>query len=200
MTGSRIGIWKHILFHVLLLACLSIPSCTSLEVPRVAVFEQGARGDLAAGQTVFAQHDYEASLIEFETALSLSGKKPPGDEALLAMGMVYVDPENPKRNCPKSIATFQRLAKEYPESNLAQPARIWAEILEEQERLERAMSETLQDNENVKRLWNDARRENERLKRLSNETAQENQRLKDMMEQSKAVDVEVKEKKKGRGE
>ena len=230
MGGNRTGVRSHILFYVALLACLSISSCASLEGRRgeETVSVQGAREHLAGGKKALAQHDYQASLQEFEAALSLSGNEPPGDEALLNMGMVYGDPENPKRDNRKSIGSFQRLVKEYPQSNWAEPARIWTEILEERERLRRAMSGTLKDDENVKRLWNDALQENERLKRLSNETAQENQRLKrlsnetaqenqklkqlsnetaqenkklkDMMEQSKAVDVEVEEKKKGQGE
>jgi len=230
MAGNRTGVPKHILFCVTLMICLSIWSCGSLERLQVekAVSEHGARGHLAGGQKALAQHDYQASLQEFEAVLSLSGDKPPGDEALLNIGMVYGDPENPKRDYRKSIAAFQRLVQEYPQSNWAEPARIWMKSLEERERLRHTMLETLQDNERVERLWNDALQENERLKRLSNETAQENQKLKrlsnetaqenqklkqlsneaaqenkklkEMMEQSKAVDVEVEEKKKGQGE
>ncbi|MGA2109240.1 MAG: hypothetical protein ABSH25_16535 [Syntrophorhabdales bacterium] len=230
MAGNQNGIRKRILFYVALLACVSISSCALLEGRRVEnmVSEQGAREHLSGGQKALAQHDYQASLQEFEAALSLSGNKPPGDEALLYMGMVYGDPENPKRDYRKSIGAFQRLAQEYPQSNWAEPSRIWMESLEERERLKHTMLETLQDNERVERLWNEALQENERLKRLSNETAQENQKLKrlsnetaqenqklkqlsnetaqenkklkEMMEQSKAVDVEVEEKKKGQGE
>jgi tetratricopeptide (TPR) repeat protein len=188
MSGNRTGVRKRILFYVALLTCLSISSCASLEkwlVGKTAP-ERGAREHLAGGRKALAQHDYQASLQEFDAALSLSGNKPPGDEALLNMGMVYGDPENPKRDYPKSIAAFQRLAKEYPQGNWAEPARIWTGTLKEQEKLKRAMSENIQ--------------ENERLKRLSNETAQENQRLKDLMEQSKTVDVQIEEKKRGQGQ
>ena len=229
MARNRTGIRKHFLFYVALLACLSISSCALLEGRRVEnmVSEQGARNILQEDKGPSPTR-LSASLQEFEAALSLSGNKPPGDEALLYIGMVYGDPENPKRDYRKSIAAFQRLAQEYSESNWAEPSRIWMERLEERERLKHTMLETLQDNERVERLWNDALQENERLKRLSNETAQENQKLKrlsnetaqenqklkqlsnetaqenkklkEMMEQSKAVDVEVEEKKKGQGE
>ena len=216
MGENWAGVRKHILFCVALLTCLSISSCASLKGWRAekVVPEQGAQEHLAGGQKARAQHNYQASLQEFEAALSLSGNKPPGDEALFNVGMVYGDPENPKRDYPKAIASFQRLAKEYPQSTWAEPARIWMETLKEQERLKQVMSETLQENEKIKRLWNDALKENERLKRLanetaqenqrlkqlSNETAQENQRLKEIVEQSKAVDVEVEKKKRGSGE
>ncbi len=191
MGGNRTGVRKDILFYVTLLICLSISSCALLESQRVekvekAVPEQGAREYLERGQKALAQRNYQASLQEFEAALSLSGNKSPGDEALLNIRMVYGDPSNPKRDYPKSLAAFQRLAKEYPLGSWAEPARIWTETIKEQEKLKRAMSETIQ--------------ENERLKRLSNETAQENQRLKDLMEQSKTVDVQIEEKKRGQGQ
>jgi len=187
MGENLTGLRKHILFYVTLLICLSISSCASLEGRwfEKAVPEQAAREHLAGGQKALAQHNYQVSLQEFEAALSLSGTKPPGDEALLNMGMVYGDPENPKRDYPKSIATFQRLATEYPQSNWAEPARMWTETLKEQEKLKRAMSEALQ--------------ENERLKRLSNETTQEKRRLEQIVEQSKVVDVEVDKKKRDQG-
>jgi len=187
MGGNRTGARKHILLYVALLTCLSISSCASLKgwwVEKV-VPEQGVREHLAGGQKALAQHNYQASLREFEVALSLSGSKPPGDEALLNMGMVYGDPENPRRDYPKSIASFQRLGEEYPQSTWAESARIWTQTLKEQERLKRVMFETLQ--------------ENERLKRLSNETAQENQRLKQIVKRSKTVDIEVDRKKRDQG-
>jgi hypothetical protein len=160
---------------------------------------QGYCKHLVGGQRALAQHNYQASLQEFEAALFMSDNKPPGDEALLHIGMVYIDPENPKRDYPKSMTYFQRLVKEYPYSNWAW-ARIWTETLKEQEGLRRVVSQTLRENERVKHVWNNALQENERLKWLSSETAQENQRLKQIVEQSKAVDVEVEGKKKDRGQ
>ncbi len=182
-TGERM----LVLLCVALVICLSVSSCASLKGSRVekVVPEQGAREDLANGQKALVQHDYEASLQEFEAALSLSGNKPPGDEALLNMGMVYIDPENPKRDCPRALTSFQKLANEYPQSRWAEPARIWSETLKEQEALKQVMFEV--------------RQECEKLKRLSNETAQENQRLKQIAKQSKMVDVEIEKKKKDQG-
>jgi hypothetical protein len=219
MGGNRTGVWNRILLYVVLLACLSIAACASPEVPKANVTvltapPQGAREHLVGGQMALARHNYQTSLQEFEAALSMSGNMPPGDEALLHMGMVYIDPGNPKRDYPKSITYFQRLVKEYPHSNWAGWARIWAETLREQDSLKRVVSQTLEENERVKRLWSDALQENERLKRLSSETAQENQtlkrlsketaqenqKLKQTAEQLKAVDVEIDEKKKDRGQ
>jgi regulator of replication initiation timing len=216
MGGNGTRVRKQIVFFIALLTCLSISSYAFMDGRQVekAMPEQGARERLAGGQKALAQRNYQASLQELEAALSLSGNKPPGDEALFNMAMVYGDPENPKRDYPTSITFFQRLTKEYPQSSWVEPARIWTETLKEQGRLKRVVSETLQENKKVKQLWNDALKaseglkqlsnetaqENQRLKQLSNETAQENRRLKEIIEQSKAVDVEVEKKKKGQGE
>jgi outer membrane protein assembly factor BamD (BamD/ComL family) len=178
---------KYALLYVVLLIYLSISGCTSLEAPRAetVVSWQGAREHLAGGQKALAQHNYQASLQEFELALYLSAGKPPADEALFHLGMAYIDPENPKRDCSKSITSFQRLAREYPQSPWAEPARIWTVTLKEQEALRQGVSE--------------ARQESEKLKRLSNEAALENQRLKQIAKQSRLVDAEIERKKKDQG-
>jgi len=154
-----------------------------------------ARVHAARGQKLLAQHNYENALEEWQTALSISDGKPPADESLLYIGQIYCDPENPKKDFTKSVAFFQRLAREYPESPWADTARIWMEQLKEQERLKKGMSESLQENERLKKQWNETVQENEKLKRLSNESLQENARLKKIVEESKTVDAEIDEKK-----
>jgi len=200
MGGKRTGIGKYVLLYVAALTCLLISSCVSPEAPavnavNVAPQEDWAKLHLAHGQKLLAQRNYEGALQEWQIVLSMSGQKPPADESLLYIGQTYCDPENPKKDFAKSIASFQRLAREYPQSPWADTARIWVEQLKEQERLKRVMSESLQENERIKKQWNEALQENEKLKRLSNESLQENARLKKIVEQSKTVDVEIDEKK-----
>ncbi len=157
--------------------------------------DEGAGEHLARAQKLLIQHNYEGALQEWHSVLSASGGKPPGDEALFYIGQIYSDSLNPKKDFSKSIASFQRLIKEYSQSTWVESARVWAENLKEQERLKRVIFESLQENERLKRSWNDAQQENERLKRVSNETLQENARLKRVVEESKTVDVEIDEKK-----
>lgn len=200
MGGKRTEIGRHILSCVAILTCFLVSSCAVLEHPAVtsvktAPQEDWAKVHVARGQKLLAQRDYEAALEEWQIVLSMSGEKPPADESLLYIGQIYCDPVNPKKDFTKSMASFQRLANEYPESPWADTARIWMGHLKEQEKLRKAVSESLQENERLKKQWNEAIQENEKLKRLSNETLQENAKLKKIVEESKTVDVEIDEKK-----
>jgi hypothetical protein len=67
----------------------------------------------------------------------------------------------------KSIAVFKRLIKEYPQSPWTEQAKIWVQVV--------------QDNENARRV--------------ATTVAQENDKLKRMIEESKKVDIEIEEKK-----
>jgi len=200
MGGKRTEIGKQILSYIAILTCVLVSSCAFSERQAVNGVSpipptDWARVHAARGQKFLAQRNYEDALQEWQTALSMSDGKPPADESLLYIGQIYCDPENPKRDFTKSVAFFQRLAKEYPESPWADTARIWMEQLKEQERLRKGMSESLQENERLKKQWNETVQENEKLKRLSNESLQENARLKKIVEDSKTVDVEIDEKK-----
>lgn len=199
MGGRRTGITKRILLYAPLLTCLLVLGCAAPERPaminNVPPQEDWAKVHLVHGKKLLAQHNYDGALQEWQIVLTMSGGKPPADESLLYIGQTYCDPENPKKDFAKSIAAFQKLAYEYPQSLWADTARIWMGHLLEQERMKRVMFESLQENERLKKQWNDAVQENERLKRLSNETLQENAKLKKIVEQSKTVDVEIDEKK-----
>jgi tetratricopeptide (TPR) repeat protein len=200
MGGERTGMRKHVLLYATLLTCLLVFRCAAPERPAilndVPPPEDWTKMHLVHGKKLLAQRNYDGALQEWQIVLSMSDGKPPADESLFYMGQTYCDPVNPKKDFAKSIASFQRLAKEYPQSPWADTARIWMGHLLEQERLKRVMFESLQENERLKKQWNDAVQENERLKRLSNETLQENAKLKKIVEQSKTVDAEIDEKKK----
>ena len=116
---------------------------------------------------MLARGDYEAALEEDQKALPLSASNPPGDEAQYYMALVYAHPENPKGDYVKSIATFKRLIKQYPQSTWTGQARIWGQVIQQ----------------------------SENAKRLAASLGQENDKLKLMIEESKKVDLEVEEKK-----
>lgn len=125
------------------------------------------RRDLAEGRRLLAAGDYQSALRINETVLKTSAGKPPADEALFNIGIIFAHPGNKSRDYQRSIVSFRRLVKEYPQSPLADQASMWAGVLEE----------------NIK------------LRRASSEAQQENARLKQIIEKSKAVDVEIEEKK-----
>ncbi|OPY81782.1 MAG: hypothetical protein A4E65_01053 [Syntrophorhabdus sp. PtaU1.Bin153] len=126
-----------------------------------------ARPRLVRGRRLFAQGDYDGSLYEMQKILFLSNGKSPADEALFTIGLIYAHPDNPKRDPGKAIASFKRVIKEYPQNSFTSQARMWVDVIQE----------------------------NEKAKRACVEAVQENGRLKQMIEQSKKVDIEIEEKK-----
>jgi tetratricopeptide (TPR) repeat protein len=110
------------------------------------------------------RQDYDGAFKETQKALALSGKNSPGDGALFHMGLIFAHAGNPKKDYGRSLAFFRRMIKEYPQSSLAEQARIWIGILQENEKL----NQTIQN-------------------------------LNLVIEESKRVDIEIEEKKRGKG-
>jgi len=94
-----------------------------------------ARENLLRAQKLLGQGDYEGSINESQKVLSTSARRPPEDEALLNLGLIYAHPGNPKKDYGKSLEFFRRLIRNYPGGVLAEQAKIWVEVLEENEEL-----------------------------------------------------------------
>jgi hypothetical protein len=118
-------------------------------------------------QKLLAKGDYDGFSRENQKVLSLSGNRPPGDEALLNLGLVLIHPGNPKKDFGKSLSFFMRLLKDFPQSHLAEQAKVWIDILQEKEKL-------IQTNEKLNQM---------------------NQKLNEMIEKSKQIDIEIEERK-----
>lgn len=181
MGGKRPGRRKYIHLCIALLACSLISGCAHgkrdvqdvpIEEPqqRVVLHQEDPRGHLVKAGRLFAQGEYEASLQENLRALRLSAGRSPGDEAIFNMGLIAVHPGNPKKDQTKSLALFKRLLTEYPGSPWTDQAKIWIEVIQE----------------------------NEKAKRICAETTQDNVKLRQMIEESKKVDIEIEEKKRER--
>ncbi len=109
---------------------------------------------LLRGQDLFIQGDYEGSLKEYKKVLSLSPNHPPGDVALFNVGLIYAHPKNPRRDPAMSLGVFQRLIKDYPKSPRAEQAKIWVEVIQENETLKQLIEKSKQvdlDIEEMKR-------------------------------------------------
>jgi tetratricopeptide (TPR) repeat protein len=133
-----------------------------------------SEGHLQLGQKLLARGDFEGSLKEHQKALSLSGKNPPGDEALFQIGLIYAHPENPKKDYEKSLDQFKRLVKDYPESPRVDEARIWTGNLQEIQKLKQA---------------------NDRLSQANEKLNQTIENLNQLIQKSKQVDIQIEEKK-----
>lgn len=127
MGRERIRTWKHLCLCIASLIFLLFGGCATLQEMEK---ERDAREYIVRGQDLLAHGDYEGSLKENQKALSLSGKNPPGDEALFNMGLIYSHYGYSKKDYKKSLGLFRRLVKDYPQSRLVEQAKIWIGVLE----------------------------------------------------------------------
>lgn len=99
---------------------------------------------LFRGQELFIRGDYDGSLKEYRKVLALSANRPPGDEAVFHIGLIYAHHRNPKRDLAMSLSFFSKLIKDYPQSPWVEQAKIWAEVLRENETLKKVIEESKQ--------------------------------------------------------
>ncbi len=90
-----------------------------------------AREHILRSPKFLAQGNYEGAISENKKILSLSDPRSPKDEALFNLGLIYAHFGNPQQDLEKSIDFFKTLVKNYPKSPLAEQAKIWVEILQE---------------------------------------------------------------------
>jgi tetratricopeptide (TPR) repeat protein len=87
------------------------------------------RKPLLYSQMLIDRGDFEGALEENRKVLSSYSNRPPGDEALFNMGLIYAHYGNPQKDYEKAFSFFWRLIKEFPQSPLYQEAKIWAGVL-----------------------------------------------------------------------
>lgn len=107
---------------------------------RNSIPEDGAREEntkeerlaerLQKAAELYGHGDFDGGLKVNQDIMSLCGKKPPCDQALFNMGLIYASTNNAKRDYRKSMAMFQRVVKEYPQSPLVPQARTWVGVLD----------------------------------------------------------------------
>lgn len=88
---------------------------------------------LRAAKMLLRQGDYEGALRENERALELARGRPPADEAIFNMGVIYTQPENAEKDEEKASGYFRRVIEEYPESRFAAWAKVWLGMIKEGE-------------------------------------------------------------------
>jgi tetratricopeptide (TPR) repeat protein len=111
---------------------LSLFRCATIEGLRKGL---EAKGSLRRGNRLLAQGNYEGALNEYQRVLSLSSQKPPEDEALFNIGLIYASGRYPKRDYTKSMGYFIKILNDYPQSPFVEQAKIWVGVLYESERI-----------------------------------------------------------------
>lgn len=102
-------------------------------------------------QQFIIQRDFEGALQEDRKILDAFPHRPPGDEALFSMGMIYADDVNPKKDYEKALGFFIRLGKEFPGSPRLEEARVWAGVLETMEKTKQVDIEIEHKKEELRR-------------------------------------------------
>jgi tetratricopeptide (TPR) repeat protein len=142
-TGSR----KHVHFCIAGLILLFLSNCATLHDIKV---RREACDYLKSGRKLLTQGDFQAALEAMEKVLSLSPHRPPEDEALFNIGLLHAHFGNAKKDYTKSVEAFHQLMRHYPKSPLAEQAEIWANVLQENEKLKDSFDSSQQDAERLR--------------------------------------------------
>ncbi len=132
MGGKQTGTGKYFLYCLACLISLSLFGCAAIDE---LIKREEAKGSLRQGHKLLAQGKYEEALNEFQKALALSNQKPPEDEALFNIGLIYASSRYPKRDYKRSMIFFTEVLNDYPQSPLIEQAKIWLGILHENEKM-----------------------------------------------------------------
>jgi len=132
MGRKQIGPRKYIFYSIAFLISLFLFRCAAIDELRT---REEAKGALRQGHRLLGQGNYERALTEYQRVLALSCQKPPEDEALFHIGLIYASSRYPKRDTKKSMDFFTDILNDWPQSPLVEQAKIWLGILHENERM-----------------------------------------------------------------
>jgi tetratricopeptide (TPR) repeat protein len=132
MGRKQIGPRKYIFYSIACLISVSLFGCAAIDELRT---REEAKAALCLGHKLLAQGNYEGALAEYQKVLALSGQKPPEEEALFHIGVIYASSRYPKRDTKKSMDFFTDVLNDWPQSPLVEQAKIWLGMLHENERM-----------------------------------------------------------------
>ena len=107
---------------------------------------------LLSGRELLVQGRYDEALKELQKALAASPRHSLEDEALFLTGVIYAHPGNPKRDHGKSLSHFKKLSKDYPQSPWTELAKIWIQMLQDNDRLNQTVEKLNQTIEKSKQV------------------------------------------------
>jgi hypothetical protein len=87
-------------------------------------------GHLRPVAGLISRGNFEGAMKESQDILARSPKTPPGDEALMVMGLISSHYANPKKDYKKALSYFMRVENEFPRSPLVEEAKIWIGVLQ----------------------------------------------------------------------
>jgi outer membrane protein assembly factor BamD (BamD/ComL family) len=156
------------------------------------------RESLAHAQKLFARKDYDASLTEYRRVLSLAGGRAPADAAFFNIGLIHADPDNPKRDVQQAVRSFKAVIAGFPQSPMADHARIWVAVLDDSDRAKQELETSKQVIERSKLEVERSRQLAEKAKQDAELSRQETEKTREVIEKSKRVDFEIEQKRRER--
>jgi len=91
---------------------------------------------IARSHKVVENQNFTEALQRNMQILEEVGMKKPADEALYNIGLLYAHVDNPAKDYKKSQTYFEILTKQFPESDLAEEARIWLGLFDTIEKIQ----------------------------------------------------------------
>lgn len=146
---------KYVHLCVAGLISLSLFGCGAYHERRE---EKEAYATLRYGQELLARGDYEGAFVQSEKLVNRFSLKPPEDEALFTMGLIYAHFGNPKKDHDQAVKCFVRVVNDYPNSRWADQARVWIGVFQEQQTIHQALQQS-------KRAVEEARQQIEQLEK-----------------------------------
>jgi DNA-binding SARP family transcriptional activator len=111
-------------------ACLILCLTTGCTPVRMLFTNDYACDHLRRVEDLIKQRNFDAAIMESQESLERSPKSPPGDSALMNLGLLNAHYANPKKDYNKALGYFTRLEKDFPKSPLAEEAKIWIGVLQ----------------------------------------------------------------------
>ena len=127
MGRKRSRAWKYLYLCIAGFIVFSLWGCASLHEFKI---KKESQEKIQRAGELLKQGDYDGYLIINEDLHALFPDRPPGDEALFNIGLVYSHKNNPEKNYKKSLQMFKKLVHDFPQSDYIEEARIWIGLLE----------------------------------------------------------------------
>jgi hypothetical protein len=116
-----------------LAALLSLAGCATMRINSMGSGTESNAEYIERSKALFTEGNYEAALKENQKALA--EKKVALDVALFNMGLISAYSSNPQKDYPKALVSFRTLVSQYPQSPLAEQAKVWVLVLEEHQKI-----------------------------------------------------------------
>lgn len=142
MGGNQNKSGKHIYVYLASLILLVFSGCAIWSGLHDRL---RARQYLSSAEALLKKGDFEKAAQESQKSLDLAGKSPPGDKALFTLGLIHAHYGSANMDYRKSLTYFRKLVSDYPISPLTKESRIWIDVLQVIEEMEKRGSQRFLD-------------------------------------------------------